>query len=114
MPSPSSSSSTYFFLRAGFAPSAFLLPVLPFRPLALGLRGRSSTASTTSNVSPSTRPGVVNVLPHRGHLPRFPSGTGLIGFKTDLQSGHVIRGDAVAMVRCPEELTRTETAAFSR
>jgi hypothetical protein len=38
------------------------------------------------------------MLPHLGHLTFLPSGTGLAGFKTDLQSGHVIRDVAMLPV----------------
>src|SRR5579884_1318515 len=100
MPPLSSSSSSSWkvaFLGDGLGAPSFLRGAFPFfigiflaGPL---VRGRSSSASTS--------PGVVNRLPHLGHLTFLPSGTGLAGRNTDLQSGQVIRA---AMVVRPERI----------
>ncbi len=86
-------------------PGFFLMPVLLFRSSTLGLRGLSPTSSTTSKTS-STSPGVVNMLPHLGHLTFLPSGTGLAGLRTDLQSGQVMWCGVVAMIKRPADLSR--------
>src|SRR5215469_14738391 len=89
MPPPSSSSSFSSwvgFFGEGFGATAFLMAACPFL-LDAFLRGRSSSSSTS--------PGAVNGVPHLGHLTLLPSGTGLEGLKTDLQSGQVIRVDAM-------------------
>ncbi len=89
---PLSSSSSTADRLGGGAPSAFLMAALSFFLLEVFFLPDAfwRDGSTTSR-----SPGVVKEWPHLGHLTFLPSGTGLAGRNTDLQSGQVIREDAM-------------------